>query len=61
MFSKELKIMHPKYKSLKEQYAINELAFKTQNELISSQYIQKINPPFASFVDKKNKNRCRAI
>jgi hypothetical protein len=56
MFLKELKIMHPKYKSLKEQYAINELAFKTQNELISSQYIQKINPPFASFVDKKNKN-----
>lgn len=47
--------MHPKYVVYKEQYCINELAFKTQNELINSQYIQKINPPYASFTDKKNK------
>lgn len=47
--------MHPRVKEYKDLYAINELAFKTQTDILNSNYIQAINPPFPSFLDKKNK------
>lgn len=47
--------MNPNVKEYKDVYAINQLAFKTQSDIINSQYIQVINPPFPSFIDKKNK------
>lgn len=47
--------MNPKVKEYKDLYAINDLAFKTQTDILNSNYIQVINPPFPSFIDKKNK------
>lgn len=47
---------NPFYNNYKEMYAINDLAFKTKTDLINSQYIQTIVPPFPSFLDRRNKN-----
>lgn len=47
--------MHPNYKKYMNLYNINELAFMTQTDLINSNHIQTICPPFQSFTDKKNK------
>lgn len=47
--------MNPRVKEYKDLYAINDLAFKTQTDILNSNYIQTINPPFPSFTDKKNK------
>lgn len=47
--------MHPDYKKYKDLYTINELSFMTQSDLINSNYIQSICPPFQSFLDRQNK------
>ena len=46
---------HPDFIRYKDLYAINELSFKTKTDLINSNYIQTICPPFQSFLDKRNK------
>lgn len=47
---------HPLFQQYKTMYAINELSFKTKTDLINSQYITEIVPPYPSFLDKRNKN-----
>ena len=47
---------HPYFNKYKDMYAINDLAFKTKTDLINSQYITEIVPPYPSFLDKRNKN-----
>lgn len=48
-------MLNPDYNRYKSLYQINNLSFKTQTDLINSQYIQEICPPFPSFLDAKNK------
>lgn len=40
-----------KYKSL---FELNELAFKTKYDIINSPVVQKILPPYPSFLDRRN-------
>ena len=47
--------MNPDYKLYKDLYATNKIAFKTQTDLVESNLIQNIAPPYPSFTDKKNK------
>lgn len=46
---------HPDYIKYKNLYETNDLAFKTKTDLINSQLISTICPPFQSFLDPKNK------
>ena len=48
-------MFNPYYKNVKTQYEINKLAFGTQMELMSSNLITSIVPPFPSMADKRNK------
>ena len=47
---------NPDFVKYKDMYSINELSFKTKTDLINSQYIQEIVPPYPSFLDRRNKN-----
>lgn len=48
-------MFNPYYKNVKTQYEINKLAFGTQMELMNSNLITSIVPPFPSMTDKRNK------
>ena len=47
--------MHPEFNNYKDLYKINELSFKTKTDLINSNYITTVVPPFQSFLDPRNK------
>ena len=47
-------MLNPNYLKFKNLYELNELSFKTKYEIINSQSVQEILPPFQSFLDKRN-------
>lgn len=47
-------MLHPDYLKYKNLYELNDLAFQTKYDIINSNSVQKILPPFPSFLDKRN-------
>lgn len=47
-------MLRPEYLKYKSLFQLNQLAFQTKYDIINSQNIQKILPPFPSFLDKRN-------
>lgn len=48
-------MLNPEYLKYKNLYELNDLAFKTKYDIINSSSVQKILPPYPSFLDKRNK------
>lgn len=47
-------MLHPEYLKYKSLFESNDLAFQTKYDIINSQIVEKILPPFPSFQDKRN-------
>ena len=47
---------HPDYIKYKQLYELNRLAFLTKTDILQSNSIQTIVPPYPSFLDRRNKN-----
>lgn len=47
-------MLNPNFIKYKDLYSLNELSFQTKYDIINSNYIQKILPPYPSFQDKRN-------
>ena len=47
-------MLNPKYLKYKNLYELNDLSFRTKYEIINSSAVQKILPPYPSFLDRRN-------
>jgi hypothetical protein len=47
-------MLNPSYLKYKNLYELNDLAFRTKYEIINSSAVQKILPPYPSFLDRRN-------
>lgn len=47
-------MLNPQYIKYKTLFELNDLAFKTKYDIINSNHIQKILPPYPSFLDRRN-------
>lgn len=47
---------HPQYEKYKQLYELNRLSYLTKTDILQSNYVQTIVPPFPSFIDRRNKN-----
>jgi hypothetical protein len=47
-------MLNPKYLKYKNLYELNDLSFRTKYEIINSSAVQRILPPYPSFLDKRN-------
>lgn len=48
-------MLHPNYLKYKTLFELNDLSFQTKYDIINSNSVQKILPPFPSFIDRRNK------
>ena len=47
-------MLNPQFLKFKPLYELNELSFRTKYEIINSPHVQRILPPYPSFLDRRN-------